>query len=54
MESSCRFKRSRALRKIEINLEKLKANIPRKDSFDITTVASEVMAIFVYRTILKS
>ncbi len=35
----------RALRKIEINLEKLKANIPRKDSFDIT-VASEVMAIF--------
>ncbi len=35
----------RALRKIEINLEKLKANTPRKDSFDIT-VASEVMAIF--------
>ena len=35
----------RALRKIEINLEKLKVNIPRKDSFDIT-VASEVMAIF--------
>ncbi len=35
----------RALRKIEINLEKLKANIPRNDSFDIT-VASEVMAIF--------
>jgi len=35
----------RALRKIEINLEKLKANIPRYDNFDIT-VASEVMAIF--------
>ena len=35
----------RSLRKIEINLEKLKANTPRKDSFDIT-VASEVMAIF--------
>ena len=35
----------RALRKIEINLEKLKANNPRSDSFDIT-VASEVMAIF--------
>ncbi len=35
----------RALRKIEINLEKLKNNIPRNDSFDIT-VASEVMAIF--------
>ena len=35
----------RSLRKIEINLEKLKANIPRNDSFDIT-VASEVMAIF--------
>ncbi len=35
----------RALRKIEINLEKLKANTPRKDSFDIT-VASEIMAIF--------
>ena len=35
----------RALRKIEINLEKLKANTPRSDSFDIT-VASEVMAIF--------
>ncbi len=35
----------RALRKIEINLEKLKANSPRSDSFDIT-VASEVMAIF--------
>ena len=35
----------RALRKIEINLEKLKANTPRNDSFDIT-VASEVMAIF--------
>ena len=35
----------RALRKIEINLEKLKNNTPRNDSFDIT-VASEVMAIF--------
>ena len=35
----------RGLRKIKINLEKLKANIPRDDSFDIT-VASEVMAIF--------
>ncbi len=35
----------RALRKIEINMEKLKANTPRSDSFDIT-VASEVMAIF--------
>ena len=35
----------RSLRKIEINLEKLKANTPRNDSFDIT-VASEVMAIF--------
>ena len=35
----------RALRKIRINLEKIKTNIPRADSFDIT-VASEVMAIF--------
>ncbi len=35
----------RGLRKIKINLEKLKTNIPRNDSFDIT-VASEVMAIF--------
>ena len=35
----------RALRKIEINLEKLKSNTPRNDSFDIT-VTSEVMAIF--------
>ncbi len=35
----------RSLRKIKINLEKLKANTPRDDSFDIT-VASEVMAIF--------
>ncbi len=35
----------RGLRKITINLEKLKSNIPRSDSFDIT-VASEVMAIF--------
>ena len=37
----------RGLRKIEINLEKLKANTPRNDSFDIT-VASEVMAIFLF------
>ena len=35
----------RGLRKIKINLEKLKNNVPRDDSFDIT-VASEVMAIF--------
>jgi len=35
----------RSLRKIKINLEQLKANHPRDDSFDIT-VASEVMAIF--------
>ncbi len=35
----------RSLRKIQINLEKLKANTPRNESFDIT-VASEVMAIF--------
>ena len=35
----------RALRHIEINLEKLKSNTPRNDSFDIT-VASEIMAIF--------
>ncbi len=35
----------RSLRKIKINLENLKSNIPRNDSFDIT-VASEVMAIF--------
>ena len=35
----------RGLRKIKINLEKLKSNTPRDDSFDIT-VASEVMAIF--------
>jgi len=35
----------RSLRKIKINLEQLKANTPRDDSFDIT-VASEVMAIF--------
>ncbi len=35
----------RSLRKIKINLEKLKNNTPRDDSFDIT-VASEVMAIF--------
>ena len=43
----------RSLRKIEINLEKLKANIPRNDSFDIT-VASEVMAIFAYQTICRN
>jgi len=42
----------RALRKIEINLEKLKANNPRKDSFDIT-VASEVMAIFCLSNSIK-
>ncbi len=35
----------RSLRKIKINLEQLRANHPREDSFDIT-VASEVMAIF--------
>ncbi len=35
----------RSLRKIKVNLEQLKANTPRDDSFDIT-VASEVMAIF--------
>ena len=35
----------RSLRKIKINLEQLKSNTPRDDSFDIT-VASEVMAIF--------
>ena len=35
----------RSLRKIKINLEQLKTNYPRNDSFDIT-VASEVMAIF--------
>ena len=42
----------RGLRKIKINLEKLKANIPRDDSFDIT-VASEVMAIFCLSNSLK-
>ncbi len=42
----------RALRKIEINLEKLKSNIPRRDSFDIT-VASEVMAIFCLSNSIK-
>ena len=42
----------RALRKIEINLEKLKSNIPRNDSFDIT-VASEVMAIFCLSNSIK-
>ena len=42
----------RALRKIEINQEKLKNNIPRSDSFDIT-VASEVMAIFCLSNNLK-
>ena len=35
----------RSLRQVKINLEQLKANHPRNDSFDIT-VASEVMAIF--------
>jgi len=42
----------RGLRKIKINLEKLKNNIPRNDSFDIT-VASEVMAIFCLSSNLK-
>ncbi len=42
----------RGLRKIKINLEKLKANIPREDSFDIT-VASEVMAIFCLSNSIK-
>ena len=42
----------RALRKIEINQEKLKNNRPRNDSFDIT-VASEVMAIFCLSNNLK-
>ena len=42
----------RALRSIKINLEKLKNNIPRQDSFDIT-VASEVMAIFCLSNNLK-
>jgi len=42
----------RGLRKIKINLEKLKSNIPRNDSFDIT-VASEVMAIFCLSNNLK-
>ena len=42
----------RGLRKIKINLEKLKSNIPRDDSFDIT-VTSEVMAIFCLSIILK-
>ena len=42
----------RALRKIEINLEKLKTNTPRTDSFDIT-VASEVMAIFCLSNSIK-
>ena len=36
-----------ALRKIKINLEKLKANIPRDDSFDIT-VASEGNGYFLF------
>ena len=40
------------LRKIKINLEKLKANVPRYDSFDIT-VASEVMAIFCLSNSIK-
>jgi len=42
----------RGLRKIKINLEKLKANVPRDDSFDIT-VASEVMAIFCLSSSIK-
>ncbi len=42
----------RSLRKIKINLEKLKTNVPRYDSFDIT-VASEVMAIFCLSNSLK-
>ena len=42
----------RSLRKIKINLEKLKANITREDSFDIT-VASEVMAIFCLSNSIK-
>ena len=42
----------RGLRKIKINLEKLKANVPRDDSFDIT-VASEVMAIFCLSNSIK-
>ena len=42
----------RGLRKIKINLEKLKANVPREDSFDIT-VASEVMAIFCLSNSIK-
>ena len=42
----------RSLRKIKINLEKLKANVPREDSFDIT-VASEVMAIFCLSNSIK-
>ena len=42
----------RALRSIKINLDKLKNNTPRNDSFDIT-VASEVMAIFCLSNNLK-
>ena len=42
----------RALRIININLGKLKNNIPREDGFDIT-VASEVMAIFCLSNNLK-
>ena len=42
----------RSLRKIKINIEKLKNNAPRDDSFDIT-VASEVMAIFCLSNNLK-
>ena len=42
----------RALRTININLGKLKNNIPREDGFDIT-VASEVMAIFCLSNNLK-
>tara|TARA_A100001015_G_scaffold314269_1_gene423346 strand:+ start:55 stop:1740 length:1686 start_codon:yes stop_codon:yes gene_type:complete len=42
----------RSLRKIEINLEELKTNTPRTDSFDIT-VASEIMAIFCLSNSIK-
>jgi len=42
----------RALRTININLGKLKNNVPREDGFDIT-VASEVMAIFCLSNNLK-
>ena len=42
----------RGLENKKINLEKLKANVPRYDSFDIT-VASEVMAIFCLSNSIK-